>query len=64
MAPSAQERPATDRPEAPPDPDRRSAEHLTVSQARDLLDWLEAHKIPTTEVLVEADGTMTVRWKA
>ena len=43
-------------------PATRSAEHLTITQARDLLDWLEGKGIAAQEVTLEADGTMTVRW--
>jgi hypothetical protein len=42
----------------------RSAEHLPIAAARDLLDWLEGHGIRAQEVIVEDDGTMTVRWSA
>jgi hypothetical protein len=63
MAPSIQENPATDPPAAPPEPAVQSAEHISLTDARDLLDWLEAHQIKPIEVLLEADGTMTVRWK-
>ena len=40
----------------------RSAHHLNVSQARDLLDWLEAHGITAQEVVLDGDGTFSVRW--
>ena len=40
----------------------RSAEHLTVTEARDLLDWLEGQGARPTEVSVQADGYMSVRW--
>jgi hypothetical protein len=40
----------------------RAAEHLTISQARDLLDWLQGQGISAHEVTLEPDGTMTVRW--
>ena len=63
MAPPGQDNPTTDQPPAPPDPDLRSAEHLSLTDARDLLDWLEGQKVRPTEVVLEADGTMTVRWK-
>ena len=39
-----------------------AAEHLTITEARDLLDWLQGHGIAAHEVKLEADGTMTVRW--
>jgi hypothetical protein len=66
MDPSAQELPATEPPPAPapPEPDLRSAEHLSLTDARDLLDWLEGQKIRPKDVVLEADGTMTVRWPA
>lgn len=63
MAPPGQQNPVTDNPPAPPDPALRSAEHLNLSAARDLLDWLDGHKIRPTDVVLEPDGTMTVRWK-
>jgi hypothetical protein len=40
----------------------KSAEHLPISAARDLLDWLEGQGIRAHDVKLEADGTMTVRW--
>ena len=42
----------------------RSEEHLTVTEARDLLDWLEGQGVRPTTVNVQADGHMTVRWPA
>ena len=63
MAPPGQDNPTTDQRPAPPDPDLRSAEHLSLTDARDLLDWLEGQKVRPTEVVLETDGTMTVRWK-
>ena len=42
----------------------RSAEHLTVTEARDLLDWLEGQGVRPTTVNVQADGHLTVRWPA
>ena len=45
-------------------PETRSADHLPISGARDLLDWLEGQGIAAEQVVVEDDGTMTVRWAA
>jgi hypothetical protein len=38
------------------------AHNLTVSEARDLLDWLEARGILSSQVETDADGRMTIRW--
>jgi hypothetical protein len=38
------------------------AENLTVSEARDLLDWLEGHGIRASEVDTDAAGRITIRW--
>jgi hypothetical protein len=40
----------------------RSAEHLSIAEARDLLDWLQGQGIRAHEVTLEPDGRMTVRW--
>ena len=40
------------------------AANLTISQARDLLDWLEAHGIRASEVTVDPAGKMIVRGAA
>jgi hypothetical protein len=42
----------------------RSAEHLSIAEARDLLDWLQGQGIRAHEVKLEPDGKMTVRWPA
>ena len=67
MPPSAQEPPVNEPPvsepaPAPPATPMQAAEHLSIAEARDLLDWLEGHGIKSREVTLEADGTMTVRW--
>jgi len=41
----------------------QAAEHLTITEARDLLDWLQGRGIRADEVKLEPDGKMTVRWK-
>jgi hypothetical protein len=38
------------------------AENLTISEARDLLDWLEGQGIQAHDVTLGTDGKMTVRW--
>ncbi|HEX3147322.1 MAG TPA: hypothetical protein VHR66_04520 [Gemmataceae bacterium] len=40
----------------------RSASNLTIAAARDLLDWLEGRGIHASGVVLELDGTMSVRW--
>lgn len=62
MPPPAADQGAT----APATPEVTShmADHLPISRARDLLDWLEAHGITPAEVRIENDGTMTVRWSS
>jgi len=40
------------------------AANLTVTQARDLLDWLEAHGVRASEVKADPAGKMIVRWAA
>jgi hypothetical protein len=40
----------------------RVADHLSVSEASDLLDWLEGHGIKPREVSVDSDGRMSVHW--
>jgi hypothetical protein len=40
------------------------ADHLSVSEASELLDWLEGHGIEPREVSIDAEGRMTVRWVA
>jgi hypothetical protein len=54
---SAADRPRTDTYECV-----RVAEHLTVTEASELLDWLEGHGIEPSEVSVDSEGRMTVRW--
>lgn len=41
-----------------------SAEHLSLTQAEDLLDWLEGHGIAAQDVQLDAEGRMSVRWSA
>jgi hypothetical protein len=67
MAPSAHEppvsEPAVSEPApAPPATPMQAAEHLSIAEARDLLDWLQGHGIAAHEVTLEPDGKMTVRW--
>ena len=38
------------------------AEHLSIADARDLLDWLQGQGIQPHEVTLESDGKMTIRW--
>jgi len=38
------------------------AEHLSITVAVDLLDWLEVHGIDSRDVRIDPDGRMTVRW--
>jgi len=40
------------------------ADHLTITQAEDLLDWLESHGVRARDVRIESDGLMTVRWQS
>jgi hypothetical protein len=61
MVPSAEEPTVTHPPLVPAIP-MRAAEHLSISEARDLLDWLEGQGIRAHEVSIESDGKMTVRW--
>jgi hypothetical protein len=49
-----------------PSTDKRAvklADHLTVTQAENLLDWLEVHGVHPRDVQIEPDGLMTVRWR-
>lgn len=64
MSPSAHDPPTSEPMTAPPPPAPalHAAERLTITEARDLLDWLEGHGIRAHEVTLESDGTMTVRW--
>ncbi len=64
MPPSAQEPPVSEPAAAPPADPMRSAEHLSIAEARDLLDWLQGQGIRAHEVALEPDGKMTVRWPA
>lgn len=61
MTPSAHEPPVSE-PVPAPAPAMHAAEHLTIAEARDLLDWLQGHGIRAHEVTLEPDGKMTVRW--
>jgi hypothetical protein len=40
------------------------ADRLTVTEASDLLDWLEGHGISPREVSIDSEGRMSVRWVA
>ncbi len=42
--------------------DTRSADHLTVTEAGELLDWLEGHGIRPCDVEIDRDGLFSVRW--
>jgi hypothetical protein len=42
----------------------REAENLSLSEAGDLLDWLENHKIRPLTVELTPEGRITVRWAA
>jgi hypothetical protein len=45
-------------------PPTQAAENLSVSEARDLLDWLEMHGIHARSVDTDPAGRITVRWAA
>ena len=62
MAPSAHEPPVREPVPASTPPAHQVAEHLSISEARDLLDWLQARGVRAEEVKLDPDGTMTVRW--
>lgn len=64
MPPSAQEPPVSEPASAAPAPPMRTAEHLSIAEARDLLDWLQGQGIRAHEVKLDADGKMTIRWPA
>jgi len=64
MTSSARESSAGTPKSSPSESPTRVADHLAIAEARDLLDWLEGQKIRPTDVVIEADGTMTVRWTA
>ena len=38
------------------------AEDLTLTEATELLDWLEGHGIRAQEVQLDETGRMTIRW--
>lgn len=40
----------------------RIAQGLTLDEARDLLDWLEANGVDNPELDIEDVGDFTVRW--
>ena len=52
----------------PPAPDETMsvptgvAENLSLTEATELLDWLEGHGIRADEVRMTEDGKMTIRW--
>jgi len=62
MPPSAQEPPVSDPASVPAAAPMQTAEHLSITEARDLLDWLQNRGIRAHEVTLEPDGKMTVRW--
>jgi hypothetical protein len=64
MSPSAHDPPVSEPMPAAVAPPVRAAEHLSITQARDLLDWLQSQGVQANEVKLEADGTVTVRWPA
>ena len=41
-----------------------SAHDLTLPEAEELLDWLEAHRVERPEVFLAAGGKIGVRWQA
>jgi hypothetical protein len=46
-----------------PHPERLyCVEHLSFTQASDLLDWLERRNVDSREVKLDDQGLMTVRW--
>jgi hypothetical protein len=42
----------------------QAAHDLTIVEARELLDWLEAHHLAPVEIFLQEDGLVTVRWQA
>lgn len=38
------------------------AENLSLTEATELLDWLEGHGIRAEDVQLTDDGKMTIRW--
>jgi len=48
--------------EAPPQPRAHVVKGLTLSDARDLLDWLEAHGIEQFEVDLDDGDMICVSW--
>jgi hypothetical protein len=62
MSPSAHDPPVSEPVAAAVVPPVRAAEHLSITQARDLLDWLQGQGVQADVVKLEADGTVTVRW--
>jgi hypothetical protein len=42
----------------------QSADRLSLTDASDLLDWLENHGIAAREVVCDAEGLMSIRWAA
>jgi hypothetical protein len=42
----------------------RIVRELTLDDARDLLDWLEAHGIVPAEVVIQASGLFAIVWPA
>lgn len=40
----------------------QEAARLSLSEATDLLDWLENHQIRPSDVEMDAAGRVTVRW--
>ncbi|MCE9532204.1 MAG: hypothetical protein K8T89_13955 [Planctomycetes bacterium] len=46
-----------------PFPSMRVRTDLTFQEARDLLDWLDAHGISARVVDVTDEGDVTVRWE-
>lgn len=42
--------------------DQQVADHLTLAEASDLLDWLEVHGIQARDVQFDREGFVSVRW--
>jgi hypothetical protein len=54
--------PPTSAPEETPNVSAGIAENLSLTEATELLDWLEGHGIRAEEVQLTDEGKMTIRW--
>jgi hypothetical protein len=54
--------PPTSAPEETANVSSGIAENLSLTEATELLDWLEGHGIRADEVRMTEDGKMTIRW--